>query len=179
MRHPPFPAIACPLLGLSELCGGLCSPGACACQGSNVLKNELYLGLVLSNPRGKEPGKGKGEMGGDLEFLELLAAHTGKKKCPPLVAEQPAMETPCHKPHKHLCLQAYTYKCPCLQQWPRIKGRPHNSFIILIIHLMGMPKKPLCAFHWSVSSSPAFPVTSVKTLWICPLHLQRKCKAKS
>lgn len=42
------------------------------------------LRWVLSNPRGKEPGKGKREVGGELGFLELLATHTGKIKLPSL-----------------------------------------------------------------------------------------------
>lgn len=42
------------------------------------------LRLVLSNPRGKEPGKGKREVGGELRFQELLAAHTGKIILPSL-----------------------------------------------------------------------------------------------
>lgn len=42
------------------------------------------LRLVLLNPRGKEPGKEKREVGGELRFLGLLAAHTGKIKLPSL-----------------------------------------------------------------------------------------------
>lgn len=49
-----------------------------------MLRVTQSLRLVLSNPRGKEPGKGKREVGGELMFLELLATHTGKIKLPSL-----------------------------------------------------------------------------------------------
>lgn len=53
-------------------------------------RGEVMLGVtqnlrrLLSNPRGKESGKGKREVGGELGFLELLATHTGKIKLPSL-----------------------------------------------------------------------------------------------
>lgn len=53
-------------------------------RGEAMLGVTQSLRLVLSNPRGKEPGKGKREVGGELRFQELLTAHTGKIILPSL-----------------------------------------------------------------------------------------------
>lgn len=53
-------------------------------RGEALLGVTPSLRLVLSNPRGQKPGKGEREVGGDLRFQELLAAHTGKIILPSL-----------------------------------------------------------------------------------------------
>ena len=49
-----------------------------------MLRVTQSLRLVLSNPRGKEPGTGKREVGGELGVLELFATHRGKIELPSL-----------------------------------------------------------------------------------------------